>query len=530
MKLLTLPAGWLTGLSIAAVLAVGLAGFRGITVARLGAHEEAERAFRDETAARARAVETRLTGIRSDLAFLAASSPVGRLGESAGPQDGRRVGAEAALLLFLRGHPEVVGVVVRSSGGEPLVHTGRRGGVPVLWVSSSPTGLEGAAVAPGRVRLTASFSFGGEPGTAAPTLETEVDPASLLAPGEGSQAGLPCRLRDAAGGLLARHSAGERPLASERSVKAEAEVAADGWSAPGPWRLLCEQAEGQAVGRVEEVAARYRTTLSLNLAAMGLAVVLGALAVQQARRRERLEAQAHEEARVRELERQLFHAERLTTVGRLAAGIAHEINNPLEGMSNWLSLARSELQRGRTVEAAEHLARVKEGLDRAAGIVRQVLAQSDPAKAPRVPVDLNQVLRETGEFVRSRKEFDAITFTLNLAEGPLLVRGSPVMLGQVAVNLILNACEAQPSGGEVRVISRREGAHAVAEIVDRGPGVAEDNRQRIFEPFFSTKDSTGLGLAVCHSIVRQHEGELSVTEREGGGALFRMTLPALEAS
>jgi two-component system C4-dicarboxylate transport sensor histidine kinase DctB len=104
------------------------------------------------------------------------------------------------------------------------------------------------------------------------------------------------------------------------------------------------------------------------------------------------------------------------------------------------------------------------------------------------------------------------------------------MLGQVAVNLILNACEAQPSGGEVRVLSRREGAHAVAEIVDRGPGVAEAHRQRIFEPFFSTKDSTGLGLSVCHSIVRQHEGELSVTEREGGGALFRMTLPALEAS
>ena len=531
MKPLPLPAGWLTGLSIAAVLAVGLAGFRGITVARQGAHDEAERAFRDETAARARSLETRLVAIRSDLAFLAASSPVARLGESVGPKDGRRVGAEAALLLFLRGHPEVVGVVVRSPRGEPLVHTGRRGGVPVLWVSSSPTGLEGAAVAPGRVRLTASFAFGGagEPGTAAPTLETEVDPTSLLTAGEGSQAWPPCRLRDAAGGLLARHPAGARPLAGEGSVRAEAEVAAEGWSVPGPWRLACEQAEGQAVGRVEEVAARYRTTLRLNLAAMGLAVVLGALAVQQARRRERLEAQAHEEARVRELERQLFHAERLTTVGRLAAGIAHEINNPLEGMSNWLSLARAELERGRTVEAAGHLARVKEGLDRAAGIVRQVLAQSEPAKAPRVPVDLNQVLRETGEFVRSRKEFGAITFTLDLAEGPLLVRGSPVMLGQVAVNLILNACEAQPSGGEVRVLSRRDGANAVAEIVDRGPGVAEAHRQRIFEPFFSTKDSTGLGLSVCHSIVRQHEGDLSVTEREGGGALFRMTLPALEA-
>ena len=74
------------------------------------------------------------------------------------------------------------------------------------------------------------------------------------------------------------------------------------------------------------------------------------------------------------------------------------------------------------------------------------------------------------------------------------MRGSPVMLGQVAVNLILNACEAQPRGGEVRVSSRREDGDAVAEIADRGPGVAEADRQRIFEPFFSTKDSTGLGL------------------------------------
>src|SRR2546422_9473843 len=120
MKSLPLPAGWLTGLSIAAVLAVGLAGFRGIAVARRGASEEAARAFRDETAARARSVETRLAAIRSDLAFLAASSPVGRLHESpAGPGGWRRAGAEGALVLFLRGHPEVVRGVVRSPRGEP---------------------------------------------------------------------------------------------------------------------------------------------------------------------------------------------------------------------------------------------------------------------------------------------------------------------------------------------------------------------------------------------------------------------------
>jgi two-component system C4-dicarboxylate transport sensor histidine kinase DctB len=251
--------------------------------------------------------------------------------------------------------------------------------------------------------------------------------------------------------------------------------------------------------------------------------------VQQARRRAGLEARAAEEARVRELERQLFHAERLTTVGRLAAGIAHEINNPLEGMSNYLTLARDALSRADVEAASRHVGAVKEGLDRAAGIVRQVLAHADPAKAPRTPVDLNQVLRETEQFVQLRKEFRHVEFALDLSSEPLVVQGSPVMLGQVAMNLIVNACEVQPGKGEVRVTSRREGPNVVAEFADRGPGIPESDRQRVFEPFFSTRDSTGLGLSICHTIVRQHDGELEVAPRAGGGSVFRLRLPAREA-
>ncbi len=522
-------AGWLTGLSIAAVLAVGVAGFRGIAAARRSARDEARRGFQDETTGRARAVEARLAGIRSDLAFVAASSPIGQLRAAADAEAWPRAAAQAALLLFLRSHPEVVRVVVRSARGEALLHTGRRGGVPVLWVSTRPTGLEGAAVAPGRPRLVTTLALRSGP-SEGPTVETEAEPVALLASGPAAD-GHACRLRDAGGTLLAREPARAAGGAARTGelVVAEAEVGADGWSAPGPWRLECQQPEALAVARVEPVAAHYRTTLMLNLAAMALAILLGAFAVQQTRRRERLEANAREEARVRALERQLFHAERLATVGRLAAGIAHEINNPLEGMANWLSLARGALERGRTAEAGEHLGRAREGLDRAAGIVHQVLGQSDPAKAPWVTVDLNQVLRETEQFLESRREFSGVTFGLELERSPLLVRGNPVMLGQVAVNLILNACEAQPEGGEVRIRSQRVGDHAVAEIADRGQGVTEAERERIFEPFFSTKDSTGLGLSICHSIVRQHDGELTVAAREGGGALFRMSLPALEA-
>jgi signal transduction histidine kinase len=355
-----------------------------------------------------------------------------------------------------------------------------------------------------------------------------VEPAALLGGAPADEDGAAaCALHDGGGRVLARPP--RRPAMPEaRQVHAQRPVKADNWSPAGPWALRCAQAEGSLLRLAEPVAARYRATLALNVALMALALLLGGFAVQQLRRRERLESAAREEARVRELERQLFHAERLKTVGRLAAGIAHEINNPLEGMANYLALAREALERGETADGGRHLASVKEGLERAAAVVRQVLAHADPDKAPLVPCDLNQVLRDIGRFVETRRDFAAIDFTFDLPAEPLLVHGSPVMLGQVAVNLVLNACEAQPRGGEVRISSHRENGSAVAEFADRGPGVPEPDRQRIFEPFYSTKDTTGLGLSICHSIVRQHEGELSVHPRAGGGALFRMRLPALE--
>jgi signal transduction histidine kinase len=382
---------------------------------------------------------------------------------------------------------------------------------------------------PRRPRLIARLAQGqsGRPIAGGLSIETEVDPASLLELWSLPEHGRHCQIRDANGGLVGRER-GSRPSVPPPSGEMTASwlVRLDGWSLPGPLVLWCAQPDRATLAASEPVWARYRTTYALNLAVMALSLLLGGFALQQTRRRAGLEARAAEEARVRELERQLFHAERLTTVGRLAAGIAHEINNPLEGMSNYLTLARDSLARGDVEAATRQVAAIKTGLDRAAGIVRQVLAHSDPAKAPRTPLDLNDVLRETEQFVQSRKEFGHIAFGLDLAGQPLVVHGSPVMLGQVVMNLIVNACEVQPGKGEVRVFSRREGGHVVVEVADRGPGIPESDRQRVFEPFFSTKDSTGLGLSICHTIVRQHEGELDVRPRPGGGSVFRMRLPA----
>ncbi len=530
MKPLRATPGGLTSIALAAVVAVNLAGLWGIAVARQGALEGARRAFDLDVTAKATALEGRLSSVRSDLAFLGGSPTIARLDEpSADPAAAPllRQAAESALLLFLRGHSEVVRIVVRSSTGLPLVLVGRRLGVPVLWVSAAPTGSEGAAIDPRRARLTAILPQGrGAPLAGGVTVETEVEPAALLELSGASEA-RHCELRDAAAVVLGRFPPGSSLIAAPGVSQqvAQATVPAEGWSARVPLTLGCSQAAG-AASLAEPVWSRYRTTFVLNLAVMALALLLGGFAVSQARRRAGLEAHAAEEARVRELERQLFHAERLTTVGRLAAGIAHEINNPLEGMANYLTLGRDALARGDAAAASRHLGAVKQGLDRAAAIVRQVLAHADPAKAPKTPVDLNDVLRETTGFVRSRKEFSHIRFELALAEGPQLEHGNPVMQGQIATNLIVNACEAQPGGGEVRVGSRLAEGQALAEFADRGPGISESDRQRIFEPFFSTKDSTGLGLSICHTIARQHEGELDVRPRAGGGSVFRLRLPA----
>jgi signal transduction histidine kinase len=522
-------AGWLTLLALVAVVAVNAAGLWGIQVARQGMRDEARSRFEQEVVARATRLERRLSEIRADLAFVGATPSIARLdeaGEAGAPL--ARQAAESALLLFLRGNPEVVRISIRKPDGRPLVHVGRRGGVPVLWVSASPTGEEGAAVDPRRPRLVVRLPQGDAqpPPAGGVSLEGEVEVSTLLDPGEAVPSLLPrrCELRDAAGTTLGRFPPGPAPEALE--APSDAEVRAEGWSAAPPLRLGCRPEASAALA--EPVFVRYRTTLALNLGVMALALLLGGFAVQQARRRAGLEARAAEEAHVRELERQLFHAERLSTVGRLAAGVAHELNNPLEGMANYLVLAREALGRGDREASVRHLTGVKHGLDRAAGVVRQVLAHADPAKAPMSPCDLNDVLRETAEFVRSRREFSHVELVLDLASEPLVVQGSPVMLGQVAMNLVVNGCEAQPAKGEVRVVSRRENGRAVVEFMDRGPGVAEADRQRIFEPFFSTKHSTGLGLAICHTIVGQHGGELSVEPRPGGGSLFRMRLPASE--
>jgi signal transduction histidine kinase len=524
-------ARWLTAVSIAAVLGVNAAGLWGIAVARRSAQEEAVRLFRVDTGNRARIIERALLQTRADLAFLAGSSAVSRLEGLGRPgerwEDEWRQLAAEAVVVFLRAHPEIAHLTVKSGKGYALVRTARRGGLPVLWSASDELAASGAGPHaerhPDDKHVVAEFAFAGS-GPDVVRLMAEVDATPLVAQALAANGQVRrCVLRDAAGQSLAEGGASAVAGGSD-AVSADALVRADGWSKPSPWTLTC--ASGAAPDTaLAPVTRSYRLTLALNLGAMMLAVLLGSFAIQQTRRRERLEAQARDERRIRELERQLFHAERLGTVGRLAAGMAHEINNPLEGMSNYLSLARDELARGQTDRLGRRLDGVREGMERIAGIVRQVLAQADPATAPATPVDVTALVQQTADFVRTRRELERIAVTVDVPAAPLVVQGNAVTLGQVLLNIALNACEAQPEGGELRMSARAEDGRVLLEVADRGGGIAADDLPRIFEPFYSTKQSTGLGLAICHTIVAQHRGELTARNREGGGAVFRIHLP-----
>ena len=526
-------AGWLTLLSVGAVVAVNVAGLWSIAVARRSVVEEAGRLFRLDTETRARALEGAIARSRVDVVFLAGSSAISRLGGSApaGPRDAewRRLGAEAALLIFLRGHPEIVHISVLVGKANPIVEAGWRGGVPMVWLP--PSGTRAVVEMPSaetKAHVFGVFALDTHAATAsALRLVAELDPKAMLTPVlAGAPESRQCRLADATGRWLT-HDTREMADSARASsaLSAETSVHASGWSSSSPWRLTCAESRAATVTLLEPLSQRYRLTVGLNLGVMGLTLLLGWLTVHQLRRRERLEGQAREETRVRELERQLFHSERLATVGRVVAGIAHEINNPLEGMLNYLTLAQDDLARGDAAAAERRMGGVREGIERVAGIVRQVLGQADPATAPVSPVELGGLIRQAVAFIESRRAFHGIAFTVAVPDEPLLASGRSVMLGQVLTNLALNACEAQPEGGEVRVSAERDGDRIQVEIADRGPGIVPEDMARIFEPFYSTKGSTGLGLSVCHTIVSQHGGELKAQDREGGGTVFRLSLP-----
>jgi signal transduction histidine kinase len=241
-------------------------------------------------------------------------------------------------------------------------------------------------------------------------------------------------------------------------------------------------------------------------------------------------AESHGQLRERAAatERRLFAAQRLSTAGTLAAGIAHEINNPLGGMIN----AVRALREG-TLDAAkrtEYLELVRDGLERIRAIVQKILQLRPRPFEPR-PVALRDVVGQAIAFLEHRARAKGVEVRNGVAADLPPVQGDPLELQQAFLNILMNAVDACVLGeGRVDVSSAAEGASVRVVVADNGCGMDEEERARCMDPFFTTKDvgeGTGLGLAVARHIVDNHGGRIEIESAPGRGTAVTVLLPAL---
>jgi PAS domain S-box-containing protein len=230
------------------------------------------------------------------------------------------------------------------------------------------------------------------------------------------------------------------------------------------------------------------------------------------------------------LEEQLQHSEKMASIGILAAGVAHEVNTPLTGISSYTQMLRQQIKNDDPRSAL--LEKIEKQTFRAAKIVNNLLNFSRSSKAEFENLDTNKVLLDVLSLLEHQLERGRIKVRKELNDLPL-VRGNENRLQQVFFNLILNARDAMPKGGWLTLATRAEDDAVVVEVRDTGHGIKPEHVRRIYDPFFTTKGigrGTGLGLSISFGIVQEHGGAIFVESVPGQGTTFQVALPSLAAA
>jgi signal transduction histidine kinase len=228
----------------------------------------------------------------------------------------------------------------------------------------------------------------------------------------------------------------------------------------------------------------------------------------------------------RRMQDQLRHADRLATIGQLAAGVAHELNEPLGNILGFAELAGG--CDGLPSQAEKDLRNIVDSALFAREIIKKLLIFARQAPSDREPMDLNHVIESGLFFVEARCTKAGIEIRRETDPTIPQITADPGQLHQVLVNLVVNAIHAMPAGGELTIRTWSEGDHVVLSIEDTGKGMSDDVRKRVFDPFFTTKDvdvGTGLGLAVVHGIVAGHRGTITVHSEIDVGTRFELRFP-----
>lgn len=232
-------------------------------------------------------------------------------------------------------------------------------------------------------------------------------------------------------------------------------------------------------------------------------------------------------------------AEKLAAVGRLAAGVVHEINNPLATISACAEALETRVAEGvfgesaDTEDLSEYLGLIRNEAFRCKNITTGLLDFSRARAGNQIPIDVGLVIQSSARLIVHQKRGEQIEIEIEIGENLPLVNADEGLIQQAIIALAANAIDAMPDGGTLTLKASAENGRILIEIQDTGIGIAPENVSKIFEPFFTTKEvgkGTGLGLAVCYGIVSEHGGKLAVRSNVGVGSTFTIFLPALQKS
>lgn len=236
---------------------------------------------------------------------------------------------------------------------------------------------------------------------------------------------------------------------------------------------------------------------------------------------------AKELSEKKKLEEQLQRSERLAALGHLVSGIAHELRNPLSIMRATVQLMEEEIEKPEEIN--QYTGIIIEQADRQNRIIQELLDFAKPSPPQLGPVDLNQLLDSVLTFTRAYLKNSNIELQVDKEKGLPKVLADGEKIKQVIINLIINGAQAMTEGGRLEIETRSDGNKAVIQFTDTGEGIAEENLENIFNPFFTTRDTgTGLGLAISHQIIKMHGGTIEVKSKIGEGTTFIVAIPIIK--
>ena len=263
-----------------------------------------------------------------------------------------------------------------------------------------------------------------------------------------------------------------------------------------------------------------------------IAILVGYLSQVQRKTRERLEnARSKLQAAYQKLNEtfdQLRHSDRLASLGRLSAGIAHEIRNPLGSIQGAVEILGQNLPEGD--QKSEFALIAKQEVSRLEKLTGEILQFSKPAPPKRASIKWQEIITAATKLCAEQAKRQGVEISSRIKDEEFLIFVDAEQIKQVLINILINAIQAQPGGGRILIQGRVEGGESIVSIQDSGAGIEPEQIDSIFDPFFTTKgQGTGLGLSISYQLVRNNDGRLWATSEHGKGACFNISFPVNDA-